>query len=280
MGFRVGLAQCCHPADGNVVAMAERWVSQAKSHNVDLLVFPESLMTPFELSADDFAKCAEPLDGSFCTAMDALAATYGLWITYTANEKNDDAPHTGAQDVLNPQSRPYNTAVVVDDAGKQRAVYRKAHLFDTDFVRESEKTVAGSELLQAVEAPFGTFGVGICYDLRFPEQARAMAIAGCDLIVYPAAWVDGPRKIDQWKTLLKARAIENELFVAGLSRCDRDFGTAHRDYAGHSCVFGPLGEEVASAAGYGEELVIADIDTDAIARAREAMPILRHRELY
>ena len=108
-----------------------------------------------------------------------------------------------------------------------------------------------------------------------------MALAGCDLIVYPAAWVDGPRKVDQWRTLLAARAIENELYVAGLSRCDRDFGSAHRDYAGHSCVFGPLGEEIASA-GLDEELLVAAIDTDAIDRARAAMPVLDHRrpELY
>ena len=263
MAFKLGLAQCCHPSDADVLRMAGAWAARAKAAGVDLLVFPESLMTPFDSSADEFAAAAQPVDGPFCQGMDALAAKHGLWMVYTANERNEGA-------------RPFNTAVVVDDTGRKRAVYRKVHLFDTDFVRESDKVAAGSTLMRPVKAPFGTIGVGICYDLRFPELARAAALAGADLLVYPAAWVDGPRKVDQWRTLLCARAIENELFVAGLSRCDRAFGSAGRDYAGHSCVFGPLGEELAHAS-LKEELLVADIDPDAIAAARAAMPVLAHR---
>ena len=272
MGFRLGLAQCCHPADGDVMALVEKWAAQAKETSVDLLVFPESLMTPFELSDDDFASSAEPLDGPFCQAVDNVARKYGLWMVYTANERN-------IKDGL--AERPFNTAVVVDDEGCKQAVYRKVHLFDTDFVKESNKVTPGNEVLRSVQTPFGTIGVAICYDVRFPEQARAMALAGCDVLLYPAAWVDGPRKVEQWRTLLRARAIENELFVAGLSRCDRAFGKARRNYAGHSCVYGPLGDEIASA-GQGEELLVADIDTGAVKAARNAMPILRHRrpELY
>ena len=265
MSFRLGLAQCCHPADGDVLTMAATWAQRAVEQGVDLLVFPESLMTPFDASASVFAQSAEPIDGPFCTAMDALAAQCGIWMVYTANER-------GAQD-----ARPFNTAIVVDPSGAKRGVYRKVHLFDTDFVRESDKITPGGELLAPVEAPFGRIGVGICYDLRFPEHARAAALAGADVVVYPAAWVDGPRKVDQWRTLLAARAIENELFVAGLSRCDRAFGGAARDYAGNSCVFGPLGELVAQAHGIEEELLVADIDRGAIASARAAMPVLDHR---
>ena len=136
---------------------------------------------------------------------------------------------------------------------------------------------AGSEFMRPVETPFGRIGVAICYDLRFPEQARAAALAGADLLVYPSAWVDGPRKVDQWRTLLAARAIENELFVAGLSRCDRAFGDAERDYAGHSCIFGPLGDQIAAADHAEEELLVADIDLSEIAHARAAMPVLDHR---
>lgn len=261
--FKLGLAQCRHPEDDDVLGMVDRWMARAKAEGVDVLVFPESLMTPFDASADEFATQAEPLDGPFCSDVETLAAKHGIWVIYTANEKGAD-------------TRPFNTAVVVDDAGMRRAVYRKVHLFDTDFVKESDKVSAGDEFMAPVETPFGRIGVAICYDLRFPEQARAAALAGVDVMVYPSAWVDGPRKVDQWRTLLAARAVENEFFVAGLSRCDRAFGGAKRDYAGHSCVFGPLGETIAEAAGAEEELVIADIDIDAIKRARAAMPILAH----
>ena len=268
MAFKLGLAQCCHPADGDVLKLVDTWAAHAKEAGVDLLVFPESLMTPFDSTADEFAAQAQPIDGPFCTGVDAIAAKYGLWIVYTANECVE----------ANSQARPFNTAVVVDPVGAKRAVYRKVHLFDTDFVKESDKITAGDELLAPVETPFATIGVAICYDLRFPEQARAAATAGADIMLYPAAWVDGPRKVDQWRALLKARAIENEFFVAGLSRCDRAFGASGRDYAGHSCIFGPLGDEVASA-GLDEQLLVADIDLAEIAQARAAMPVLDHRRL-
>ena len=265
MTFKLGLAQCRHPQDGDVLRMVGAWMERAVAEGADLLVFPESLMTPFDASASVFAQSAEPIDGPFCTAMDALAAQCGIWMVYTANER-------GAQD-----ARPFNTAIVVDPSGVKRGVYRKVHLFDTDFVRESDKITPGGELLAPVEAPFGRIGVAICYDLRFPEQARAAALAGADVMVYPSAWVDGPRKVDQWRTLLAARAVENEFFVAGLSRCDRAFGGAERDYAGNSCVFGPLGDVIAAAEGVEEELVVCAIDLDEVARARAAMPVLDHR---
>ncbi len=276
VAFKLGLAQCCHPGDGDVLGMVDTWAARAKAAGVDVLVFPESLMTPFDATAEEFAAAAEPIDGPFCSGIDALAAKHGLWIVYTANERNDgnegDDGGEGSEG-----SRPFNTAIIVDAKGAKRAVYRKVHLFDTDFVKESDKISAGGKLVAPVETPFGRIGVGICYDLRFPELARAAALAGADVLVYPSAWVDGPRKVDQWRTLLAARAIENEFFVAGLSRCDRAFGEVKRDYAGYSCVFGPLGEVVSEARGIEEELLIADIDLTAIAKTRTAMPVLSHR---
>ena len=190
--------------------MADAWACRASDAGVDFLVFPESLMTPFELSDADFAEAAQAIDGPFCTAMDALAAKYGVWMAYTVNERSD-AP--ASSDALSGVLRPYNTAVIVDSDGVKRSVYRKVHLFDTDSVRESDKVAPGSELVVPVQAPFGSIGVAICYDLRFPELARAAASAGCQVLVYASAWVDGPRKVDQWRTLLAARAIENEISV-------------------------------------------------------------------
>lgn len=269
MKLKVALAQCSHPADGDVVTLVDGILRRTAAEGAGLVVFPESLMTPYEMGAEDFAQAAESLDGPFCTAVNKLAAAHGTWVVYTANERN---PEGGS---------PFNTAVVVDDAGEVRGVYRKSHLFDTDFTRESEKVMAGGALMPPIDTPFGKLGLGICYDLRFPELARTAALEGCDLLVFPSAWVDGPGKVNQWKTLLAARAIENELFVVGVSRPDRGFGANARDYAGHSCAFGPRGEVLAEA-GYGDDLAIAEVDTDDAVRAREAMPVLDHRhvELY
>lgn len=269
MKFKLALVQCRHPENGDVVSLVDGYLAKARDAQADIVVFPESLMTPYEASAEQILVESEELDGPFCSSINELAGKYGLWVVYTANERNVDG------------SRPFNTAVVVDDKGEVRGSYRKTHLFDTDLTRESDKVMPGYELFAPLETPFGKLGLGICYDLRFPELARAAALAGCDILVFPSAWVDGPGKVRQWKTLLSARAIENEMFVAGVSRCDREFGADARDYAGNSCVFDPLGNEIA-AVGLDEAVLIAEIDTAEISRTRAAMPVLEHRhvELY
>lgn len=264
MTFVLGLAQCRHSEEGGteaVLEMAEQWCAEASLRGVDILVFPESLMTRYELDRQSFASEAEPIDGPFCCGMDALAARYGLWLVYTVNERNAEG-------------NPFNTAVITGSDGAKHGVYRKVHLFDTDFTKESDRMAAGSALFEPIDTPFGRIGLSICYDLRFPEVARFAATRGCQLLINPAAWVDGRLKAEQWRTLLSARAIENEIFVAGLSRVDKS-------YIGQSAVFGPDGVMLASGS-VREELVAARIDLSAIDGVRAAMPVLEHRrpELY
>lgn len=272
MTFRIGLAQCRHPEDGNVAALVERFAAKARAEGVDVLVFPECLMTPFERTREDFLASAQPLGGAFSQSMAHVAAKFGLWIVYTMNE----AGCTSAEGKkAHPAALPFNTAVIVDSRGMTRGVYRKTHLYDAFDVRESDRMAKGDALFRPVAAPLGTIGLGICYDLRFPEVARAAALSGCDLMVYPAAWVDGEGKAEQWRTLLAARAIENEMFVAGLCRADDR-------YIGCSMVVDPLGKTLACAHGREESLVTADIDPDRIRAVRTAMPVFDHRrpELY
>ena len=259
MAFVLGLAQCCHPEESGVAAvleMAEQWCAEASLRGVDLLVFPESLMTRYEASKESFAAEAEPLDGPFCAGMNVLAVRYGLWLVYTVNERND-------------AGNPFNTAVLVGSDGVQRGAYRKVHLFDTDFTRESDRMAAGSALFEPVDTPFGRIGLSICYDLRFPEVARYAALHDCQLLINPAAWVDGRLKAEQWRTLLAARAIENEMFVAGLSRVDKG-------YIGQSAVFGPDGSMLAGGS-VREELIMANIDVSVMEEVRASMPVLQHR---
>ena len=252
----LALAQTKHPEDGNVLALVERFAAQAAERGADLLVFPECLMTPFEKTPEDFAASAQAIDGPFTTSMGEIAARYGLWMVFTMNETNS-------------QGRPFNTAVVVDAAGNQQGVYRKTHLYIAHALDESEKMAFGPKLFPPIKTPFCKLGLGICYDLRFPEVARAAALEGCQLLVFPAAWVDGPQKKEHWETLLKARAIENELFIAGCCRADDR-------YIGHSLVTDPLGRVLAEA-GAEEELLVVDLDLGAIESARDGMPIFAHR---
>ena len=261
MKFKVGLAQTCHPTDGDVVALVRSVAEDAASKGVELLVFPECLMSRFEAERGDFLAESQPVDGPFATALGQIAREQGLWMVFTMNE-------------LNPEGLPFNTAVVVDDEGAQRAVYRKIHLFDSATTCESERMSAASELPAPIDTPFGKLGLGICYDLRFPEFARAQAVAGCDLLVYPAAWVDGKGKREQWQTLLAARAIENEVFTIGVCRADKG-------YVGSSCVFGPDGH-VRAIADAQECLLVAELDTADLDAMRAAIPVMAHRrsDLY
>ena len=255
--YKIALAQMPHPADGNVVAAARQQAQDAANAGAQLLVFPECLMTPFEKTPEDFAASAQPLEGPFAQAMRQMAREFGLWVVFTMNEENSKG---GA---------PYNTAVVVDDQGRLVNRYRKTHLYIAHGLDESQKMSFGKELFPPVETPFCTLGLGICYDLRFPETARVAALAGADLLVFPTAWVKGPHKLNHWRTLLAARASENELFVAGCCRPDST-------YVGHSLVADPLGNIIAEA-GEGSELLVVEIDRDQVVSARDAMPCLEHR---
>ena len=136
MQVTIGLAQTKHPEDGDVIALVERFAAEAHARGVDVLVFPESLMSRYEKEAEAFVREAEPADGAFATALDAIAARYGLWIVYTLNERN-------------PEGNPFNTAIIVDSTGTKRGIYRKIHLFDTDFTHESDRMSAGSDLLRS-----------------------------------------------------------------------------------------------------------------------------------
>ena len=264
MAFTIGLAQCVHPVGASwhdAVTMAERWARRAQQDGVDLLVFPESLMTRYEVDRHAFFDAAQPIDGPYCQVMNGIAREFRLWIVYSVNEAN-------------PLGHPFNTVILADDKGVCRASYRKTHLFDTDFTRESDRMAAGGAIPSAVDTPFGRIGLSICYDLRFPEVARHLALQDARLLIVPAAWVDGRLKAEQWRTLLAARAIENEVFVAGVSRVDSS-------YIGQSALFGPDGT-LRAAGGVTEDLVCTRIDLTEVDRVRAAMPVLSHRrpELY
>ena len=260
MDFTLGVAQTSFPEDGDVLRNIGRVVASAHERDVDLLAFPENLMCPRELSASELATLSEPLDGPYVRAVCNMARESGMWIVFTASESN---PHGGP---------PFNTAVVANDVGEVQGTYRKCHLYDAHGVSESSRMAPGSRLCSPIRTPFCTLGVGICYDLRFPEHARALALEGCDMLVFPAAWHDGPNKPMHWKTLLRARAIENECYVAGICH------GAER-YVGHSHVFDPLGNKVASGS---DELLVCRISPRRVCDARDAMPVFDHRrpELY
>lgn len=262
--FKIALAQTETPTDGDVVEQARNAISEAKELGAAIVAFPEFFMSPFELDAGEYAAAAQPIDGPFATAISQLAAEAGVWVLFTMNEKNPADP-----------AKPFNTAVLVDNCGRRRGSYRKTHLFDAGSPAESDRATPGDALFTPVATPFGKIGLGICYDLRFPELSRAAALAGCDLMLFPAGWVDGPTKADQWEALLRARALENEMHMAGVCR-------AGKGYVGHSMVVAPNGSTIAQTTDNNPRVLIAEINPAATTAMRDAIPVFHHRrpELY
>ncbi|MFZ5563365.1 MAG: carbon-nitrogen family hydrolase [Thermodesulfobacteriota bacterium] len=166
-------------------------------------------------------------------------------------------------------SRIYNTLVVIDKDGRVAGRYRKIHLFSPS---GENRYFAGGDARVVCETAAGRLGLMICYDLRFPELCRALALNDAQCVIVPAQWPT-PR-IDQWEILLKARALENQLFVLGANRCGQDPGMA---YGGGSRIVSPRGETLALAPADGPRVLCADLDRSVMEDFRNQIPCFRDR---
>jgi len=254
--MRVTLVQLAATTDSaaNRALVAERL---ARVDGTELVVLPEATMHDFGSSHHDLAAAAEPLDGPFVGLLAQEARQLGSTLVAGMFERTGDLP--------------FNTLVVVGPDGDLTAAYRKVHLYDSFGYRESDRLRAGG--IEPVVLPIGDLTVGLmtCYDLRFPEFGRLLVDRGAEAFVIPAAWVAGERKVDHWRTLLAARAIENTVWVAAA-------GQGGERYTGHSLVADPWGTIVDEAAG-GNEQVVADLAIDVVRRSREVNPSLANRRI-
>jgi predicted amidohydrolase len=222
----------------------------------DLVVWPEAFARDFGEVGSDVSAFAEPLDGPFATAVGETAERLGTTVVAGMFE-------TGAD-----RARPYNTLVM---RGAATADYRKVHLYDSFGYRESDRLTAGEVAPVVVDLHGWRVGVMTCYDLRFPEFARLLVDAGAEVLVVPAAWVAGERKVDHWRTLVRARAIENTAYVVAA-------GQPGPRYTGHSLVVDPLGDVLAEAHD-GPAVLTADLSRARLEEARRTNPSLQNRRL-
>lgn len=173
----------------------------------------------------------------------------------------------------------YNTSLLIDASGTIRATYRKMHLFDVDLpgqvtVRESDGRIPGTEVVTAATT-LGTIGLSICYDVRFPELYRRLVRADATIVTIPAAFTAFTGAA-HWEPLLRARAIENQIYVIAPNQT----GTSPHGFPdhGHSMIVDPWGTVIARA-GDGETVVTAEIDAALLTRIRREMPCLGHTRL-
>ena len=221
-----------------------------------LVVLPEAFARDFGPAGSDVSAFAEPVDGPFGAELARVAAERGTTLVAGMFERGDDP------------DRPWNTLLV---RGAAEAAYRKIHLYDSFGYRESDRLTAGPVEPTVVDVGGWRVGLMTCYDLRFPELARHLVDRGAEGLVVPSAWVAGDRKADHWRTLARARAIENTVFVAAA-------GQPGPRYTGRSIVVDPLGDVLAEA-GDGPEVLTAALDRRALAEARRTNPSLANRRM-
>lgn len=244
------------------IAAACRLIRRAAEQGAEFVMLPEMFCCPYENGA--FRPYGEEQDGPAQRALSALAAELGIWIV------GGSIPELEG-------NRVYNTSFVYDSTGRQVARHRKMHLFDISVeggqtFRESDTLSPGGEIT-VFDTPWGKMGLCICFDLRFEELTRLMALRGARVIFVPAAFnmTTGPA---HWELLFRQRAVDNQLFTVGTSPARSESET----YVawGHSIVCDPWGS-VLHQCGAEEEISITSLDLHRVESVRRQLPILRAR---
>lgn len=274
---------------GNDVATnltsAARLIAQAADAGAQLLVLPEAFALfgsggQRELAVGE--SNAQPRVRDFLAAQ---AQRYGVWIvsgTIPLLDKTGPLNETDPSAKTDPLNielpRPKAACLLIDNRGNEVARYNKIHLFDVDVgdrqgsYRESDTYSPGDSVV-VVDTPIGRLGLAVCYDLRFAELFQLMREGGAEIIALPSAFT---RKtgLAHWLPLLRARAIETQCYLIGANQ--GGIHTPKRQTSGGSVIVDSWGN-VCSEAGFGECVIIADVDREKIQRERAAMPVAQHR---
>lgn len=257
---KIAIAQLESSTDKSVnLEVAGKLIKEAKQKGAELVAFPEFLMafSPASQSAAELTKVAEKTHGSFISSLRETAKAAGIAVIASIYE-SCPVPE-----------RVFDTAVLIDASGNIVSTYRKLHLYDAFGFRESDKFHAGDDIAPPVAIGEKQFGMMICYDLRFPEMARMLTLAGANILAAPAGWVQGDLKLEHWQTMIRARALENGCYVIAPAQVGNI-------YIGHSMAVDPLGRTLADL-GDSEGLAIVDLDSNLIRETREKLPLLANR---
>ncbi|MFD1570836.1 nitrilase-related carbon-nitrogen hydrolase [Halorubrum laminariae] len=255
---------------GAVTANVERALARirtAAAAGADVVVLPELFDVGY-FAFEAYARAAESVAGDRLSRFAAAAADEGVHVL--AGTVVEDLAASAADGVVVPATEGLaNTAVLFDRTGDRRLVYRKRHLFG--YGSEETNRMVPGESTPVVEIDDVCVGVTTCYDLRFPEQFRRLVDSGIDCVLVPSAW-PYPR-VEHWRTLGRARAIENLAYVATVNGSGTFDGDA---LCGRTSVYDPWGTTLASA---GDEptTVTADVDPNRVATVREEFPALHDR---
>jgi predicted amidohydrolase len=264
--MRVAVCQLNARADrAENLRVARTLLRRAADGGADLAVLPEYVDY---LGRAGTAPKPEPIDGEFATFFADAARELGMWVhAGSFHEVGPDAEHT------------FNTTLVFDRTGGLAATYRKIHLYDVEIPGrvsyQESSTVSPGSSLESVEVDGARIGLSICYDLRFPELYRQLAIEGARVLVVPAAFMLHTGR-DHWEVLLRARAIENQCYVLAAGQIGNH--DPDRTCFGRSMVVDPWGTVVAQAPDV-VGVTFAELDFDRLAEIRATLPSLANRRL-
>jgi len=264
MRLPVALIQLNATTDVGVnIATAVGLADEAAAGGARLVALPEYLQ--YRGADDGFRASARPIPGPHTDPFAEVARRRGAWILVGSTAETSPDP-----------DRPFNSSALIAPDGSIAAVYRKLHLFDVAVDdgpsdTESARVTAGDRLVTA-KVDGVTLGLTICYDLRFPELYRALAMAGAQVLTVPANFTERTGR-DHWEVLLRARAIENGAYVLAPAQID---GPPGQPAYGHSMIVDPWGTVIAQAAD-AVGIIRADIETDRVTAVRRQIPVLANR---
>jgi predicted amidohydrolase len=235
------------------------FIYKASKNKAKLVAFPEFMMfyTNSSQSPKQLAELAETIQGNFISEIAKAAKDNRIQVVGSFYEKSSK------------KDRVYDTSFVLDQTGKVISTYRKIHLYDALGFRESDKMTSGSKIAKPVKTSIGKIGMMICYDLRFPEMSRSLAVAGSEVLVAPSAWVKGDMKEEHWITINKTRAIENGCYVIAPDQVGNI-------YCGRSVIVDPYGKILIDMKKK-QGIAYADIDLKKIKQIRKVLPLLKNR---
>ncbi|MEU0488394.1 carbon-nitrogen hydrolase family protein [Nocardiopsis changdeensis] len=236
-----------------------RLAARAAALGARVVLLPEYTMFTASRTDGRYVEAAEPLDGPFVAAAADTARREGVHLVLGVNEETAGGTHFS------------NTLVALSPRGERVALYRKIHLYDAFGVRESDVVAPGPvEEPETFTVEGVTFGLQTCYDLRFPEVTRRIADAGAHVVLLAAQWVPGPLKEEHWRTLARARAVENTVYVAAA-------GQSAPTGAGNSMVVDPMGTPIAALGEQGFEVAVAEVSASRVDEVRTTNPALAMR---
>src|SRR5215510_5011030 len=263
--FRVGLAQMCTGRDVEKnLADASSLIREAARQGAQLVQTPE-ITALMEMDRTRLFAAVRPQEGNAAIVhFRALARELGIWL------------HVGSMAILVENGKIANRSILISPGGEIEACCDKIHMFDVELpggesYRESRNYAAGDRAVLA-QLPWGTLGLTVCYDLRFPHLYRALAKAGADFLAIPSAFTRQTGEA-HWHVLVRARAIESGAYVLAAAQTGKH--ESGRETYGHSLIVSPWGDVIAEAdAQVG--VVVADIRPEEVEKARARIPSLRH----